>query len=555
MENFLPGFNNVKAVDTGARGSLKQAAAPWQALGGVGNTLTNVGDRGVKIAVQQKEMEVKRKAAEMELAFADMRANFEQEMLKDPNSTAEQSNAKWEEVSTQFMSRYGHEQGSPLENSAIGMRAMQLTSSAGHGIASAGIVKDIAATKNSMLNLAKRGEATGDYEMVDNSMAGLRGIIPDEQIEAISFQTYRNMAKASVLEDLNEDPLGSGGMLTDRDSFLADNPYLGPQDYYDAVGAHEASKAKYYNKRMDDFNEHIASGELNDPDRVSEFFPEIAKHSPATILKMENSLRTAQEAKNKAIKEGVANDPAAQRSIAMALLGEVDAYKPEAVGAEIQRADILARLGVNVPKTSPYYTMIKDRISQIEDFDSEERKGMAQVKLDSYLVEFDREHKSKEKTSQTPSSAHRTGFLSNKNLKYAGFSEEQAKKISDLYKPYDGDGENVYTDPSKAAAARKKQLEFFRVLYPKRKNRGEENQSKGNAAMMEALYQGKSASVEVENDAMQDNYFELRGEIISKYNKWAKENPEKARSEEKVNEYFSGLQKGNLRRSGQKAND
>lgn len=548
MENFLPGFDKVNTVDTGTRGSLQQAARPWGELGSVGHTLTQIGDRGVEVAVRQKEIETKRKAAEMEMAYQQLEADYKKQMLSNPNMTTEQASEGWQKASSQFLQQYNGEHLSPMERDTIGLRAQALAQRGGINVTETAMLANIERGKLAAKTMIERGEQTGDYEMVDNGYSMLGTFEPVEVLEAMKPKTYRNMARAGLLQDINEDPLGSAAMFKDEKTFLEMNPELTSDDYYDGLGRQQAAQNAYYNRRLDDFSEYVAKGELTDPNKVGEFFPEMAKHSPAWIANAQDLLIKRREM----MMETKKNDPAWQVSRAEVLMGMVENWPPsKKIGADWQKAAIVNMADTELGKGSAWHKMVMDAISSKEGMVETANKDYAQVKFEGWQRNFERDNQSKATIKQTVDSAAKTGFLKPSRLKSMGFSDEQAKEIGSLYTPYEEGGKLKYSDPKEAAAAIKSQLETFRALYPKRPNKTGEGLTKYEKEMAEAIYQGKTGTVEVVNDFVNDQYLSTIGKMRIEFNQWAAQYPEKAKDDKAVDSWFTEKQKGMLRAQAQ----
>ena len=549
MENFLPGFDAVKPVSTGSPGSLRDAARPWAATIDAGNQLSKIGDRGVELAIKQKEIETKRKAAEMEIEFAQIESDYKKQMLQNPNMTTEEASQGWEKVSSQFLERYNNENMSPLERDTIGLRAASLAQRGSNNVTETALVANIQRGVQAATNLIAEGKRTSNYEMVDNGFAMLRTYKSKEEVESLVPKVYHEMDLARVRDDIKTNPLETSPMFLDKSTFLKANPTLTENDYHDMLAEQQQSEDRYYNQVLDTFNNlTVPGGELNDPGKIPGYFPKVAASNPAFIKKMQDMLTKNREEANKAVMEKRKNDPEWQKATAEMLLSMAQIWVPSKIaGGDFIKADIQNRADHLLGQGTRWHQMVIDAINQKEQITETANKSMFQAELDAFLQAYDRDNENRETVTQTTTSAIATGFLSQARMEKV-FDKDTAETIAQIYKPYKEDGSANYSDPSVAADARKKQVEMFRVLWPKRKNKELTDLSQMEIDMLRAIFQGKSGDVVTRNLVLDDTYHRDRGAIIAKMNLWASSYPELAKDPKQVKEYFGKLKTGNLRK-------
>lgn len=483
MENFLPGFDAVKPVSTGSPGSLRDAARPWSAAIDAGNQLASIGNQGVQLAVKQKELEAKRKAAEMEMAFEQMKSEYEREMLSNPNMTTEQANEGWNQRSQQFLSQYNAPEMSQLERDTIGLRAMSLAQRGSNDVMEKSMMANIQRTKQAAMNMIASGEENGDYERVDNGYAMLNGIISDEEIEALRIKTDRNLAMNSAAEWITDDPFTALWMLNnDEARFMREtNVPFSELGRFRSMAESAASKA--IGSGFDQFNDEYATAMESNKTFGDDDVDRIAGHLPPRVVA---DMKAQLADRNKDDTKKFYKSAAGQAQAFTRLQQIFETYP--SVGGDSSHALIgEAKYLVSMLPDSPFNEFAKIKITEMTG----ERKSdysdvMTRISKDieNVVIPTELGTKMTEPKRQTTSDILQSGFLRNrKNLQRLGMPEKVIEQMLETEK------ENGVT---KFVMKDTERLRIFQAYYEEGKKSWAKDLSPYTKAAAEALKTGRN---------------------------------------------------------------
>jgi len=552
-EDFRPGFEAVKPVDVGARGSMRDVARPWDAVAKAGEVLSQTGDRSMKLAFQQKEAQAKRTAAEMELAFDKMHADYKQEIISNPNMSADEANAGWEKLSEGFIRDYAGGNRSQLEQDIYGTRARQLTQRAGLGIQEDALIKDMQLAKQSMLNMVMRGEQTGNRDMVNNALDGLSSYLPVESIEKIRIETDHRLNRADLMNGIKEDPVGSGFYLGSLEDFKRNYPGYSDDDYYDALETQRVAKGKMYSDGLDLLENKLALDPSYSEEKLRSDFKYFEPAALEDMVAKYSKFKGERHAANIA-------DLSYQRREASKMASIIQNWKPKTTGYDPVRTELTMAIRHKFPENSDFK---KDLISAIEDKKkrtAQTEQDIAELHLNNHLRQRDQQQQYRTLAKQSLGQALMDGILTGGDfLERAGFDYPEARDIRAKYDKIYRDrtaADRTAKSPEDAEKEYKAQAALFRQMYSTRGNKGQENLTRWEKAVIQAVVDGKSGThmVEVEDPAAKESYHMNRGKVIQRFNQWVRENPQEAKDEKKVKQWFKDFNVGATRASAAEAN-
>jgi hypothetical protein len=552
-EDFRPGFEAVKPVDVGARGSMRDVARPWDAVAKAGEVLSQTGDRSMKLAFQQKEAQAKRTAAEMELAFDKMHADYKQEIISNPNMSADEANAGWEKLSEGFIRDYAGGNRSQLEQDIYGTRARQLTQRAGLGIQEDALIKDMQLAKQSMLNMVMRGEQTGNRDMVNNALDGLSSYLPVESIEKIRIETDHRLNRADLMNGIKEDPVGSGFYLGSLEDFKRNYPGYSDDDYYDALETQRVAKGKMYSDGLDLLENKLALDPSYSEEKLRSDFKYFEPAALEDMVAKYSKFKGERHAANIA-------DPNYQRLQVPIILSAIHNWEPKTTGYDPVKTELVLKAHQNLQKGSAFQKEILKAIDEKEERTAQTEKDIAELHLNNHLRQRDQQQQYRTLAKQSLGQALMDGILTGGDfLERAGFDYPEARDIRAKYDKIYRDrtaADRTAKSPEDAEKEYKAQAALFRQMYSTRGNKGQENLTRWEKAVIQAVVDGKSGThmVEVEDPAAKESYHMNRGKVIQRFNQWVRENPQEAKDEKKVKQWFKDFNVGATRASAAEAN-
>lgn len=532
---------------------MRDVARPWDAVTRAGEMLSEAGDETMKLVKQQKEAQAKRMAAEMELAFDKMHAEYKQEIISNPNMSADEANAGWEKLSEGFLNEYAGENRSQLEQDIFGMRARQLTQRAGLGIQEDALIKDMQLAKQSMLNMVMRGEQTGNREMVNNAVDGLSGILPVEAIEKIRIESDYRMNRADLMNGIKEDPIDSGFYLGSLEDFKRNYPGFSDDDYYDALETQRVAKGKMYSDGLDLLENKFA---LDPSYSEEELRRDFAYFEPAALEDMVakyNKFKGERHAANIA-------DPNYQRNASSFMLSMIHDWDPVTTGFDPVKAELVLMAHQKFEKGGAFQKEILKAIDEKEERTAQTEEDVAENYLNNLLRNIDKEQQYRTLQKQSLGQALMDGILTGGDLlERAGFDNNEAQDIRAEYDKIYKDrtaADRTPKSPEDAEKQYKAQAALFRQMYSVRRNKGQENLTRWEKAVIQAVVDGKSGThmVEVEDPAAKESYHMYRGKVIQRFKQWKRNNPQLATDEEKVKQWVKDFNKGATRASAVEAN-
>lgn len=257
----LPGKGLVRAFNVGAEGSPHAAAAPWAALGGLGEIIAQTGEKGIALLNKHKELQIQREAAQMETEFAKMTSDFEMEMLKNPNMTPEQIDAGWKSQTQGFQAKYQRDGMSPMEQDHIATRSKELIQRGGASVAKSALIANIQNTKQAGINLAELGIQTGDMDKVDRGLAILKTVMPEAEVESHRMRAQSQIATTRIEAEIAADPVGMREKLKDP-NFVKNHPGVAVDDLPRLNEMTRGMSNRKIGDMADDFEDKLATGKI-----------------------------------------------------------------------------------------------------------------------------------------------------------------------------------------------------------------------------------------------------------------------------------------------------
>lgn len=507
-----PGYNLVKDAPLSPQGSMRDAARPWAALEGVGENISKVGDQMARVFVQSKEVEIRRQAAEMELEYDQIKNDFELNMLKDPNVTPESANAGWMSATEQFAKKWKDNPNySQAQKDVLGMRSQELLQQGRGQMLKTATIANIGNMKTMAALLLKQGEDQLDPEKQSRAIELMRPIIGDAAAETVAYDSNQKMEKNILISDVVADPFGT------KEFMSGPKPeHLTDQVWQDAKSARNSEENLRLNTGADNFGDMVAQKIITTDTDIDKHFGEKAppetKLPPRIVAKMKSSLATLMEERAK----GLSNNPAYQRQVLGEVTSGLNAIDTTSPNAMEKKVELLTKINLiaDGPTKTESIRLVQDKFAGAE----EDYKNQAEVVRASLKQTF-AANMDAETTAQMPlNQAIMDGFYKKDRLIGAGFSEEQATKIADIYNPNKETKKG--TDRAKLI---NEQIAKVQELWDKRENK-ESTLSPWEDGVIQATLANEK-TVKVVNQQNLDAYHQRLGDAIKGMNDWMRRNP------------------------------
>lgn len=322
MSDYLPGLGPVRSMETAPRGSLRDASRPWAALGGVGEQIADQGDRLASIYSQQKNMEAQRELVKMQMEYEKISQDYEMQMLQNPNITPEEATQGWQMATKDFAQKYNSPDMSPMMRDVVGTRSQQLLNKGGFNVAKTATLAFIQNSKQEYLNGLQTALNTGNPDLADLSMQGLRSIMPESEVDKLQMTFNRDYALNQAENWVTEDAFTARHMLyEDPERFFQEHPDV-PRDqlqrlrsasdthskrsigaaydtFYDKIAENKIRSAEDIKLQFGDYpprvvDDMIANFNKANSEKEINFYktPEGAKYGEARILKLLDGMET-----------------------------------------------------------------------------------------------------------------------------------------------------------------------------------------------------------------------------------------------------------------------
>jgi GH24 family phage-related lysozyme (muramidase) len=440
----IPQANLIQGYQSGGEGSIAAAVAPAAAATSAGNQIQQEGDQFVAMANKYQEMNVRRKAAEMELEFDGLRDEYEMEVLKNPNMTPDQAIAGWEKRAGAFKAKYQREGMSPLEQDMIGTRSQALIQSGAAKVAQSSYIAGVQNSKQAAINLVSRGEQTGNREQRDQGLNMLASIMPEADIEAQRMASDRRMMTTEVEADIEADPQAMAEKLKDP-NFVKDHPGISVDDIPRLQTRAGEVVRKNVGENLDSFEDGLATGAIKTVDDIERKF---GKLPPRIKADMKNTLARQHNAEEIARRKSPEYQEQKAGEISRVMNGLAGA-----TGEDFENRYAQATFAISELEDSPEKIRLREKLQATKtgrDAEIKDHAGAAFKALDTYN---DRERSKLPKVgaSRIPvADIVSKGFLKDADkLKRLGFDDTQAADIKE-----------AAADP---AAGQRKMIELWKV--------------------------------------------------------------------------------------------
>lgn len=519
----LPGKGLVRAFNVGQQASPRDAARPWAMIEGVGDMLQTVGAKAVDLLNKQKELQIQREAADMELEFDQHQQEYEMEVLQNPNMTPEQAMSGWSKRMEGFNAKYQRDGMSPLERDVIATRAKALSEKGGLNILKSSMVASIQNTKQSAINLITKGEQTGNDELRQRGFSMLGSVVPEADIESERIKSDSRVATTLVEAAINTDPVGMRDKLADP-NFVKNNPGVRVDDIPRLQDAARSAARQAVGDSVDTFGDDLATGKVKTADDIDRLYG--TKVPPRIVEKMKDELAQRYDEAEKARMKS----PEAQAQ----MLGEASRLMSglaDATGDDFDQRYATASFLLGKMADSPAKELLTEKLRVTKSGREAEIKTHADAAFKA-LEDYDKTERERAGiggsgasvkipgAQEMPTSrAIADGFLRDWNkLKALGFSDKQASAIRDAK---DSKGE---LDDAQAKS-------IFRQEWKNREN-GNFGADPLTMATADAILGGSEKISYVPPEAL-DSAFSLRikadqeaGERKIKLAEWLKLNPD-----------------------------
>lgn len=419
--DYLPGKQAVRAFNVGVQVNPAQAAAPWKALGSLGNQIQEAGDQVAGLVVQAKKADTRRRANEMELEFSKMQADYENEMLRNPDPTTWVTG--WDERVKAFQSRYQTDGMAPDEQEVIGGRMNQISARSTMNVGRTAAVAIFQADKQSAANLIEEGERTGDEELRSRGFSQLREVVPAAEADKVEMESNRRTAAIQAESAIRANPLEWADKLeSDPEATVKAYPGLSVGDIPRLQDMAQSEKRQAIGGSIDTFSDQVATGEITTPEQIDRKFS--GSVPPRIIEKMKGELASRYDAAEKARRMSPEYQSEAVGQVTTLLDGI--AQSPDFERKYSQAAFLLHSL-----PDSPIKRQLTSQLKSAKDgvdFVARTKEDVALKALD----DLTKARLPKEPEPLKVADAIQAGFLRDTGkLMQLGYSEEQAKSIAE----------------------------------------------------------------------------------------------------------------------------
>lgn len=253
----LPGPNLIKGYESGGQGNYESADAPWQALGSLGGTISNVADQGIQMLVRAKHADTRTRANEMELELSGIHSAFTNEIAANPGADPKNflpEYAKRLDVARKKWIKAG---ASPDEAEVLNSRFNEFAQKSTYAVERDSLMAIAKNERTSIGNLLDHAERTGDEDLRTRALEDAKGVFAPAEQERIATESDQRVLFNRVSKDIDNDPLLMEREL-DSKEFADENSTLGYENIEKLKG-HAETKANRY--RSDFSNEMIVSGQ------------------------------------------------------------------------------------------------------------------------------------------------------------------------------------------------------------------------------------------------------------------------------------------------------
>lgn len=512
----LPGKGLVRAYNVGADASPNAAAAPWAAFGGLGGQIQDIGEKGMGILVQAKQADTRRRASEMEMELQQTGADYQLEMLKNPNASPEDIMGGLQKRLDAVKGKYFTAGMSPDEDAVIGARFARSAASMTQETAKHAVIGSINNSKQAAINLVKQGEITGNMGMRDQGLSDLSHIAPTADIEAERMESDRRMSTSRVTLEIQANPQE---WKTKLDDVTALDGYsgLGPADIPRLKEIARGAAADQSQDATNEFRDKVATHEIKEPSDIDRVFG--GRVRPSVLEGMKGQLQKRYDAA--AIEQR--KSPEYQSELggkASAMVGGL------AKATDFEGAYADASFAIDQMEDSPLKRRLDAQLKDTKTGREAQVKSHADAAFKA-LDAYDARETEKLPKLGEPTSIERvlnSNFFTMDNLSGLGISDEAAKKV-------------VEAKDKKGNVTPQSQLEAFRKLTPYWNKRGTPTASPWVQAAGEALLSGDT-KVTFHSDEEEDAIISAKidadrrsGDRRQKLAEWLEVNSEASRDE------------------------
>ncbi|MDB6078411.1 MAG: hypothetical protein JWO82_2158, partial [Akkermansiaceae bacterium] len=214
----LPGYNAVQAPGMGPTFDPSAAAAPWRALGQVGEAVQGLGEKGFQLAAKVQEAGLQTKAGEMTLELSKANAEYQAQIIKNPGDPSSWSDG-YQKAIEPLRQKWLSDPNLPEpQRQQLTQHFNSITGQAANGIIRDSAVATFQNAKKAAGNVIEAGEAAGDDDLRMRGLELLRPLVPPADFEAVRARSDRNATLTKVTADIDRNPNDWKERLADPDA-------------------------------------------------------------------------------------------------------------------------------------------------------------------------------------------------------------------------------------------------------------------------------------------------------------------------------------------------
>lgn len=376
-----------EAVDSGASpvyGSMQVAGMVGQSVSKMGGLFQSLGEQGTEIAVQAAKADIRRKSNVMQLELSQKKAEYEANMLRNPNP--EQWLPEWEKEVANLRNQYVLQDASEGEKAVMGESFEGWAGKTTVDMLETSTVALFQQDKQSMMNIIDEGIRTGDDGLIETGLASAQSMLGDEKAEALAMDVYQKRDRTRLEGDMLDSPyeiLESIKDETIRDEY----PGISEDDIVWARRQAKTASNVKDGDLMNNYYDMAAAGQIATMEGLEKAFK--GKVPPRLYERMQKDMKSRMDDKAQALIDAPAYQDALVGRIEMGL----SSYKISDEDGDEQLLDLTQMIGdVKDDEEKAYYKkMIAEKRAGQKTIKGQYRSAEVQQAADQLKAYYDKQ--------------------------------------------------------------------------------------------------------------------------------------------------------------------
>lgn len=366
----LPGKGPVQGYQTSPEGSMAAAAAPWQALGGVGREVQQIGEQAADFAVKLQRIKNVEMANNLEIAANEEFSAFQNEILTNPDPSS--WGPAWEKRLEGLKKAHLPDGLAPEQRAMLGERFAEFSSRTGMKVLETATVTQIDQARRSFGNRIDQRLRMGDADGADAAADEMHslGLIDEPARDKLKSEISRKSTVSAIESAAQQDPAETKKLLREKndDGTWANFPDIEPADRNRLDGVADESAREIAYQTVETFNNGRLDGSITRPEQIEQKFP----GASATLkLRMKEDIeRDITDAQRRMVAT-----PEYQATVTGKVSAMLDSYSVEMVDfdAQFYEMDTMIR---TLPE-GPTKARLNDRLDKVRNNQLSEWKDSA----------------------------------------------------------------------------------------------------------------------------------------------------------------------------------